>query len=93
MKSALIPLVLLAACATPAMPPEPTGPCRVGGTAERRFVGTEFRMEMRGEMQALTNSRTARVLRPGDAATMDFREDRLNIQVDENGRVSGLRCG
>jgi hypothetical protein len=33
------------------------------------------------------------VLRPGDAATMDFRPDRLNILLDDLNEISGLRCG
>ena len=89
----LIALVALAGCTTMAEPPQPTGPCRVTEQLRMRFVGTEFRMDMRDEMQSLSNSRTARVLRPGDAATMDVREDRLNIDVDDGGQVSGLRCG
>ena len=38
-------------------------------------------------------ARTHRVIRPGDAVTMDFREDRLNIDLDAEGRITGFRCG
>ena len=34
-----------------------------------------------------------RALGPNDAATMDFREDRLNIDLDADGRITGFRCG
>lgn len=34
-----------------------------------------------------------RVLKPNDVATMEFMGDRLNIEVDEKGLVSGARCG
>jgi hypothetical protein len=34
-----------------------------------------------------------RVLKPGMAATMDFQQDRLNIDVNERGAITGLRCG
>lgn len=34
-----------------------------------------------------------RVIRPGDAVTMDFREDRVNVEVDAAGAVSRIYCG
>ncbi|ATE74092.1 I78 family peptidase inhibitor [Lysobacter capsici] len=40
-----------------------------------------------------TGSRSVRVLKPGMAATMDFQQDRLNIDVNERGAITGLRCG
>lgn len=40
-----------------------------------------------------SGSATARVIKPGQAVTMDFREDRLNIELDANGAVTAVRCG
>jgi hypothetical protein len=34
-----------------------------------------------------------RVIRPGQAVTMDADPQRLNIEVDETGRIRRLRCG
>lgn len=34
-----------------------------------------------------------RVLRPGDMMTMDHMPARLNVHLDDTGRVSALRCG
>ena len=34
-----------------------------------------------------------RVLKPGDAATMDYRGDRLNILTDDGGTVQSFNCG
>lgn len=35
----------------------------------------------------------ARVLKPGQMVTMEYRADRLNIDVDEAGTITALRCG
>lgn len=34
-----------------------------------------------------------RTIKPGDAVTMDFRPDRLNIEIGEDGRIKRIRCG
>lgn len=38
-------------------------------------------------------SSTVRFLNPDSMATMDFRPDRLNIEVNAEGRIWKLRCG
>jgi len=40
-----------------------------------------------------TNSERARVLKPGQMVTMEFRVDRVNIDVDANNVVTDVRCG
>jgi hypothetical protein len=34
-----------------------------------------------------------RVLRPGMAATMDFRDDRLNLHLDDHDVIAMVTCG
>ncbi|WGH77202.1 I78 family peptidase inhibitor [Jannaschia ovalis] len=34
-----------------------------------------------------------RIVGPDTAVTMDFMPDRLNVLVDRQGRIFGLRCG
>ena len=84
---------LLAACAPLAPMAEPTGPCQVSEMMRGRHIGTRFREAKRELLQREANARTARVLRPDVAATMDLRPDRLDILVDEGGQIEGLRCG
>ena len=93
MKMLVLAALTLAACAPMAPLPQPTGPCAVTEAMRARYVGVKFRMAMRTEVQRAANARTARLLRAGDAATMDFRPDRLNILLDDNGQIDGLRCG
>jgi hypothetical protein len=45
------------------------------------------------QAQKDAGARTARVLKPGQVVTMEFRADRLNAEVDEKGLVSSVRCG
>lgn len=40
----------------------------------------------------LTHSKTVRRIAPGDAITMDFREDRVTVTVAE-GRIVSASCG
>lgn len=41
----------------------------------------------------LTASARVRILRPGQAATEDFRPDRTTIRLDAEGLVVSVRCG
>ncbi len=90
---ALVLPVLVAGCAAMEAPAAPRGPCVVDEKAKLRFAGVKFRERMRPEIERATNSAISRVLRPGDAATKDFRVDRLNIMLDDGGQIDGLNCG
>jgi hypothetical protein len=56
-------------------------------------VGRQATSEVGAEALRLTRAQRLRWIRPGDAVTMDYREDRLNIDLDAQGRVRALRCG
>lgn len=89
---AVLPLAI-AGCTTMAEPPAVAGPCRVTKAMQIRYVAMRFRERMRPAIGRDAQARTSRVLRPGDAATMDFRPDRLNILLDDGGQIDGFRCG
>lgn len=95
MKTLMVPVLLglVAGCTTMDGPPEPTGPCRVDMSFQMRYVGTDFNMRMRDEIQYAANARIARILRPDDPVTKDLRPDRLNILLAEDGKVNALTCG
>lgn len=61
--------------------------------AGQTFVGRPFTEELSNEARTATAARTVRVVRPGQAVTMDFRQDRLNIELDERDAVRAIRCG
>lgn len=84
MKRLILPAALLMALA--AMSRAPETPC--GADLYEDLVGQEWSDELLPERDA-----PVRVLRPGSVATMDHRPARLNIHLDDEGRVSQLRCG
>ena len=88
----MIPM-LAAGCATMQPPVVARGPCVIDERVKMRFAGVKFRERMRPEIERAANAAMSRVLRPDDAATMDFRAERLNILLDDGGQIDGLRCG
>lgn len=99
-------LILLAACtpkpaandaaATPAGEPEanmegmPMGACDTARVAD--VMGKQA-AQVREDARARSGARTVRVIGPGQAVTMDYRTDRLNLETDAAGVVTAVRCG
>lgn len=69
----------------------PTGGCNAEGA--RWAIGQGVNDDVVNRILRDTGSRDARVLRPGQPATMDFRPDRVNVDVNDRGAITGLRCG
>ncbi|UWQ21966.1 I78 family peptidase inhibitor [Jannaschia sp. W003] len=78
-------LLALAACA--GAPPEPTAADPCGATGYAGLVGRNI------AAVTLPADLNARIIRPDTAVTMDFRPDRLNVDVQSDGTITGLRCG
>ncbi|MBB4631250.1 I78 family peptidase inhibitor [Sphingosinicella soli] len=57
------------------------------------FIGRPADEATVGEMKKATGARTARVVPPNGAVTMDFRPDRLTISTDEAGNITRVSCG
>lgn len=95
--AALVPLLLLAACAAaggegPANPPSAAeGPCRNEGLD--RFIGQTASEELGARLIEASGARTLRWGAPGMAMTMDFRPDRLTVSYDEKMAIVSARCG
>ena len=97
-------VLLLSACAAPA--PRPPGVAQnnpvVGPTSPRArcdasglddFVGRTATTPVIQQAGRQSGAATTRVIRPGQAVTMDYREDRLNIEVDAALRITRAHCG
>lgn len=95
------PLALLAGCtgsagpcnptASPVFPPPNADQCAAAELA--RYAGAEATDEVRATIAAAAGERRVRYIAPGDAVTQDYRIDRLNVELGEDGRIVRLRCG
>ncbi|MEH3039262.1 MAG: I78 family peptidase inhibitor [Sphingomonas paucimobilis] len=100
MKPTILIALALGACTTtqqtagdpaPATPGLPAGACDT--TALAALVGKPFTPALETDAKARAKAQTVRAIRPGMAVTMDFRPDRLNIDIDDKNVVTGFRCG
>lgn len=89
----LLTLLPLAACMTT---PKAEGPADGSGCGDAKaadLIGKRWTEALRAPTQKRTGARDLRVIAPGDAVTMDYRPDRLNIETDAEGKVVRLKCG
>jgi hypothetical protein len=94
MRSLALPLAALGLAGCAAYPENPAGPAPEGAGADA--CGLVDYGWLRGSNIAavtLPADLNDRIIRPGMAVTKDYRPDRLNIVVDENGTVTDLYCG
>lgn len=87
---------LLMGCAT-VSPEEEQVPEHGAGRCEaapvQDLIGRERSEALGAEALRRSGAATLRWIPPGTAVTMDYRADRLNIELDDRNRATGLRCG
>ena len=85
----LIAAVLLAACVPDPQVPVPMPPAGTCGAAELQgLVG-----KLATVLEKMKLGRNVRIIRPGQAVTMDYSESRLNIEIDAAEVIVRLSCG
>lgn len=91
----------LSACAgTPAsegesavsVPERPSMEPSCGAEMLDAYVGKEATDSVIETLRQWRDDKPIRVLKPGAMMTMDFRPDRLNVNVDANNIITGFRC-
>lgn len=95
MKRIAMLAALLAGC-TPTPSAETVAEAGAGqcdANAAQSFVGRALDAALPDAARTAAGARAVRVIRLGDAVTMDFRTDRLNVELDADGKVAKLRCG
>lgn len=65
--------------------------CAAGSAAA--LVGRTASTELGAEAMRLTRAAALRWIPPGAMVTMDYRTDRVNVELDANNRVTRIRCG
>ncbi|NWN82119.1 MAG: hypothetical protein HLX48_03850 [Halomonas sp.] len=78
----------------PAPPPprvEAGGECGAEGVDSR--VGHTYSEALDEKLRAESGAAAMRVIRPGDAVTLDHRPERLNVRLDEADTITALNCG
>ena len=91
---AALPAALwLAACA--GQPTDPAPPVAGACTAEaaQAWIGKPASETNLEAVRAATGAAALRALKPGDAMTMDYRTDRVNVVQDANGAIEKISCG
>jgi len=83
---------LVTACAPVApLPGPPQGRCATAALGN--LVGRAATPMLVNRAQHRARASMARVLRPGQVVTMEYREGRLNVNVDAANRVKSFTCG
>ena len=93
-------LAMTMGCATvPPEPPEEDVPTKEDprfvckAEPAQGLVGRTATTELGAEALRLTGAKTLRWIPEGSMVTMDYRPDRLNIELDGQNRMTRIRCG
>ena len=89
----------MSGCATvppaPAAEEEPRvfGEGNCNAAPAQRLLGRAATSQLGSEALRLSGATALRWIQPGSAVTMDYRTDRLNIELDAQNRATRIRCG
>lgn len=72
-------------------PPRATDQCRLALTS--RFIGARAVPAVRSAISEITRPLDLRWIAPGVTIRTDFDARRLNVILDEAGRIMAMRCG
>ena len=78
---------------TTPVPEKEAGGFECSAEAAQYAVGQKTSVELGSELMKKTGSKTLRWMPPRTAATMDFRNDRLNIAYDDSMVITQISCG
>ena len=92
---ALITSGLLTIASMPGFAQPATAPVQQACAASeaRSVVGQPYSPELAERARRAAGAREVRKIEPGGAYTTDLDANRLNVEVDRAGTVTGLRCG
>ncbi|WP_106639316.1 I78 family peptidase inhibitor [Allosphingosinicella vermicomposti] len=87
----------LGACATSASDGTAPAMPSIGGRCDaapaQDMVGQPATAELGADVQRRTGANAFRWLQPGQIVTMEFRDGRVNVHLDEQNKVRSINCG
>lgn len=90
---AIAPIVFLVACEAAVTPPPTTDPVL---TPEQDTCSARQYFRLIGQdvtaLERVMIIGEVRIIRPGDAVTMDYRADRINFNLDSNDKIESITC-
>lgn len=96
----LLAALALAGCSTPgASEPAKDAAVADAGHSRCEAKAAEFTIGQKASPQLLEQARTragaqnARILKPNDMITLEYRSDRLNLNTDDNLVITRVNCG
>ena len=98
---ALLSGLVLAGCSTSSEPSRPDAPVESGGEmggrcnadAAQFAVGQQASAALLEEVRAKSGAQVARILKPHDMVTLEYRSDRVNLNADDTGKIVRANCG
>jgi hypothetical protein len=96
--STLLAVALLSGCSsTSESTPEPaaveTGHDRCEAKSAEFAIGKKASPELLEQARTRAGAQIARILKPNDMVTLEYRSDRLNLNTDANLVIDRVNCG
>ncbi|PBJ21709.1 Peptidase inhibitor I78 family protein [Pseudomonas ogarae] len=96
--STLLAAVVLSGCSsTSESTPDPvateTGHSRCEAKAAEFAIGKQASPQLLEQARTRAGAQNARILRPNDMVTLEYRSDRLNLNTDASLVVNRVNCG
>jgi len=82
---------VVAPAPAPMPPPPPQAQCSEAGA--KFAIGQALSPQLEAAARTRAGATLSRVLKPGQAVTMEFNGARLNLEVDARNRLTAARCG
>ncbi|KQW37204.1 MULTISPECIES: I78 family peptidase inhibitor [Pseudomonas] len=95
--STLLAAMFLSGCSTSESTPDPvateTGHSRCEAKAAEFAIGKQASPQLLEQARTRAGAQIARILKPNDMVTLEYRSDRLNLNTDANLVVNRVNCG
>ncbi len=73
--------------------PTPPPPARCDASQVQGLVGQTYSDAMQSQAKDDADASEVRVIKPNQPVTLEFIGERLNIEIDDKGVITGVRCG